>query len=149
MLLNTVGASILIILFDFITRAVVAWSQYGEKTVFWMYLWGNCVDGIRWKFGYRGSVTLLTVSASHFHQIIVHYRTAPAILLPSNTFSWFSKLCPHDLDCAIRSICRSWDATWASFKWCKFHADRTIEKRVLNTMRHFNVIEPWFNTEMK
>ena len=106
--------------------------QYGDITVFWMNLWGNGADGIWWKFGYTNSVTSLTVSASHFHQIIVHYRIAPAILLPSTTFSWFSKLRPHDLDCcAICSICQFWDANWASLIWCKFHVDRTTGKRVL------------------
>ena len=110
--------------------------QYGEITVFWMNLWGNCVDGIWWKFGYTSSVTFLTVSASHFHQIIVHYRIVLAILSPS-TFPWFSKLHPHDLDSAICSICRFWDATWANVTWCKFHVDRTTGKCVLNSKHYY------------
>ena len=47
--------------------------QYGEITVFWMNLWGNCVDVIWWKSGSTSSVTFLTVSASHFHRIVVNY----------------------------------------------------------------------------
>ena len=66
---------------------------------FWMNLQANSVDGIWWKFRYTGSVTFLTGPASHFHQIIFHYRKVLAIMSPSTQFSRFSKLRPHDLDC--------------------------------------------------
>ena len=82
-----------------------------------------------------------------FYQIIVHYRTVLAILLPSTTFSWSSKLRSRDLDCAICSICRYWGAYWANFMCCKFLVNRTTGKHVLkcaeNKYTIFGELKKW------
>ena len=71
------------------------WIRYKMLTL------RNCANIIWWKVRYTGSVTFLTVSANHFHQINAHYRIISTILLPSTTFSLFFKIRPHDLDCNL------------------------------------------------
>ena len=55
------------------TRAPAISAPLWWKSVFWMNIWRSCKNGLRWKFGYTGSVSFLTISHSHFHQIIIHY----------------------------------------------------------------------------
>ena len=66
------------IMLDVVNNYKLYQLTFFSNTIFWMNLWKNCFDGIRWKFGFASSVCLLTISNSHFHQIIDQLRSVLA-----------------------------------------------------------------------
>ena len=101
------------------------WIRYKMLTL------RNCANIIWCKVGCTGSVTFLTVSANHFHQINAQWQYPQFCCLVPHSHDFIRSV--HMTLTAICLICPFWDAVWVNLLWSKFHADLTTGNRVLES----------------